>query len=29
VLFLITVIINYVARIVVSRAEARLKGAAA
>jgi phosphate transport system permease protein len=29
VLFLITVIINYLARIVVSRAEARLKGAAA
>jgi phosphate transport system permease protein len=29
VLFLITVVINYLARIVVSRAEARLKGAAA
>ena len=29
VLFLITIIINYLARIVVSRAEARLKGAAA
>jgi phosphate transport system permease protein len=28
VLFLITIIINYLARIVVSRAEARLKGAA-
>jgi phosphate transport system permease protein len=29
VLFLITIVINYLARIVVSRAEARLKGAAA